>query len=34
MEQLKASLDSQLGTAFCEAEDTEEMFWLRKSDDY
>lgn len=34
MEQLKASLDSQLGTALCEAEDTEEMFWLRESDDY
>ena len=34
MEQRKASLDSQLGTARCEAEDTEELFWLRESDDY
>lgn len=34
MEQIKASLDSQLGTALCETEDTEEMFWLRESDDY
>ena len=32
MEQIKASLDSQLGTALCEAEDAEEMFWLRKTD--
>ena len=28
------SLDSQLGTALCEAEDTEEMIWPRESDDY
>lgn len=33
MEQLKASLDSQLGTALCEAEDTGEMFWLREQND-
>lgn len=31
---LKASLLSQLGNLDCEAEDTEEMFWLRQSDDY
>ena len=30
---IKASRDSQLGTAVCAAEDTEEMFWLRQSDD-
>ena len=29
-----ASLDSQLGDAPCRCEDTEEMFWLRESDDY
>lgn len=30
----KASLDSQLGNAPCTVEDTEEMFWLRESDDF
>ena len=29
-----ASLKSQLGREPCLAEDTEEMFWLRESDDY
>lgn len=29
-----ASLESQLGDAVCAAEDSEEMFWLRESDDY
>lgn len=29
-----ASIDSQLGTAPCLCEDTEEMFWLQESDDY
>lgn len=29
-----ASLESQLGSAPCLCEDTEEMFWLRESDDY
>lgn len=29
-----ASIDSQLGNAPCLCEDTEEMFWLRESDDY
>lgn len=29
----KASLESQIGTAPLEAEDTEEMFWLRQNDD-
>lgn len=29
-----ASLESQLGNAPCLCEDTEEMFWLRESDDY
>lgn len=29
-----ASLDSQLGNSLCDCEDTEEMFWLRESDDY
>ena len=33
-ERIKASLESQLGGAVCEAEDTEEMFWLRQTDDY
>ena len=32
MAQRKASLDSQLGTALCEAEDTEKRFWLFKTD--
>ena len=30
----KASLKSQLGGGICLAEDTEDMFWLRESDDY
>lgn len=30
----KASLESQLGNAPCTVEDTEEMFWLRESDDF
>ena len=34
METEKASLESQLGSAVCPAGDTEEMFWLRESDDY
>lgn len=34
MKQNKASLESQLECAVCNAEDTEEMFWLRQSDDY
>ena len=29
----RASLDSQLGGAPCAAEDTEEIFWLRRADD-
>ncbi|MFQ7618693.1 hypothetical protein, partial [[Clostridium] scindens] len=29
-----ASIESQLGNAPCFCEDTEEMFWLRESDDY
>lgn len=29
-----ASIESQLGEAVCEIEDTEEMFWLKESDDY
>ncbi|MPM01893.1 hypothetical protein SDC9_48133 [bioreactor metagenome] len=29
-----ASLESQLGNAACTIEDSEEMFWLRESDDY
>lgn len=29
-----ASIESQLGNEACLAEDTEEMFWLRESDDY
>ena len=29
----KASRASQLGNELCEAEDTEEMFWLRQNDD-
>ena len=33
MERSKASPESQLLGALCEAEDTEEMFWLRQSDD-
>ena len=32
MAQLKASYDCQPSTALCEAEDTEEMFWLCKTD--
>ena len=31
---MKASIESQLGNAFCAALDTEEMFWLREADDY
>lgn len=35
MQEMKyASIDSQLGNAPCLCEDTEEMFWLRESDDY
>ena len=35
MDEVKyASLESQLGNAPCLCEDTEEMFWLRESDDY
>lgn len=30
----KASLESQIGSAPCTVEDTEEMFWLREADDY
>lgn len=30
---MKASRESQLGTAPCAAEDSEEMFWLRQNDD-
>ena len=30
----KASLESQLGNRPCDVEDSEEMFWLRQSDDY
>lgn len=30
----KASLESQLKGILCDVEDTEEMFWLRRSDDY
>lgn len=30
----KASLVSQLGSAPCTVEDTEEIFWLREADDY
>ena len=30
----RASLDTQLGNEPCTVEDTEEMFWLRESDDY
>lgn len=33
-EEKHASLESQLGNAPCLCEDTEEMFWLRESDDY
>ncbi|MGN0372451.1 MAG: tetratricopeptide repeat protein [Enterocloster sp.] len=33
-EEKYASLESQLGNACCMTEDTEEMFWLRESDDY
>jgi tetratricopeptide (TPR) repeat protein len=32
--QIKASLESQLEKEPCIIEDTEEMFWLRESDDY
>lgn len=34
MKQNKASLESQFYDALCDVEDTEEMFWLRQSDDY
>ena len=34
MPEAKASLESQLGNSPCLCEDTEEMFWLRESDDY
>jgi tetratricopeptide (TPR) repeat protein len=34
MKQNKASLESQFESSLCEVEDTEEMFWLRQSDDY
>ena len=34
MEHTKASFESQLGCAPCDAEDTEEIFWLRESDDW
>lgn len=34
MKQNKASLESQFEGALCDVEDTEEMFWLRQSDDY
>lgn len=35
MDEVKyTSLESQLGNAPCLCEDTEEMFWLRESDDY
>lgn len=30
----KANLESQLGSAPCNVEGTEEMFWLREADDY
>ncbi len=30
----KASLESQIGSAPCTVEDTEEMFWLREADDH
>lgn len=33
-EQIRASLNSQLGNEPCTIEDTEEIFWLRESDDY
>lgn len=33
-EERYASLESQLGHAPCLCEDTEDMFWLRESDDY
>lgn len=33
-EETWASIDSQLGEEPCLCEDTEEMFWLRQSDDY
>ncbi|MDE7366296.1 MAG: hypothetical protein K2N24_02950 [Lachnospiraceae bacterium] len=34
MNEKKATLESQLYDAPCTIEDTEEMFWLRESDDY
>ena len=34
MEHIKASLESQLGSTPCTIEDTEEIFWLRESDDW
>ena len=34
MKQKKASIESQLGGTLCDVEDTEEMFWMRQSDDY
>lgn len=33
METVRATLQSQLGSGPCMAEDTEEMFWLRENDD-
>lgn len=32
--QNKAGINSQLGIEMCEVSDTEEMYWLRESDDY
>lgn len=34
MKQNKASLESRFEGAPSDVEDTEEMFWLRRSDDY
>ena len=34
MENNYATLESQLGNDICTAKDTEEIFWLRMSDDY
>ncbi len=34
MKEVRATLESQLGHAACPAEDTEDMFWLRETDDY
>ena len=34
MKQTKAGIESQLGSAPCTIEDTEEIFWLRESDDW